>query len=326
MFPIEGRPVTGLVQTVQAIAFGMSGPLQFAFRRPDGSLIAPFVMASGDPRAGTKEDFIGDVVLPREPYLVYVTGTTRAGKLLQRVVSGQQSTSSVDVKVGSDLTSIPAGRATDVVFSITNYGPAGAFSLTAKDSRGFVTATPSSPITLAAGETTTATVRLFPPLLTPPFTAVAVSLTAAGSTTEVSNSASRILTVAAANAAPVCSAASARPAIIRSVNHKMVPVSIVGVTDADNDPVTITITSITQNEPIKGGGGSRGVDATGVGQAIAQLRAERSGKGNGRLYRINFDAADGKGGSCSGSVTVQVPHDNRASAWESDRLYSSTGN
>ena len=107
----------------------------------------------------------------------------------------------------------------------------------------------------------------------------------------------------------------------------MVPVSIVGVTDADNDPVTIAITSIVQNEPVKGGGsGNTGIDATGLGQAIAQVRAERSGKGNGRLYRINFDAADGKGGRCSGSVTVQVPHDNRASAWEGDRHYFSTGN
>jgi hypothetical protein len=107
----------------------------------------------------------------------------------------------------------------------------------------------------------------------------------------------------------------------------MVPVSIIGVTDADKDPVKIVITSIVQNEPVTGdGSGNTGVDALGVGQPNAQVRAERSGQGNGRLYRINFDATDGKGGSCAGSVTVDVPHDNRISAPEGARYYLSTGN
>lgn len=327
LFPIGGRPITGMTQTVQAIVFGTTGPLQFAFRRPNGSLIAPFAMANNDPRAGTKEDYVGDVVPPSEPYLVYITGTSAAGNPFQRAVPGQQTTSSVEVRASSDLTSIPAGRSTDVVFSVTNYGPAGTFTLAAKDSRGFIVAVPTSPISLGAGETTAATVRLFPPVSTPPYTEVAVSLTATGGTPDASNAASRILTVAPANAPPVCSAASANPSVIRSVNHKMVPVSIVGVTDADNDPVTITISSIVQNEPVMGGGsGNTGVDAIGIGQAGAQVRAERSGQGAGRLYRINFDAADGKGGSCAGSVIVEVPHDNRTSAPESERYYLSTGN
>jgi hypothetical protein len=39
-----------------------------------------------------------------------------------------------------------------------------------------------------------------------------------------------------------------------------------------------------------------------------QIRAERSGTGNGRAYRIAFSASDGRGGTCVGSVTVAVPH------------------
>jgi hypothetical protein len=39
------------------------------------------------------------------------------------------------------------------------------------------------------------------------------------------------------------------------------------------------------------------------------VRSERSGNGNGRVYRIAYTASDGKGGNCSGSVTVGVPHD-----------------
>ena len=39
------------------------------------------------------------------------------------------------------------------------------------------------------------------------------------------------------------------------------------------------------------------------------LRAERNGNGDGRVYRIAFVASDGKGGTCTGSTVVKVPHD-----------------
>jgi hypothetical protein len=42
---------------------------------------------------------------------------------------------------------------------------------------------------------------------------------------------------------------------------------------------------------------------------MAQVRSERSGLGNGRVYEISFIASDGMGGECQGSVTVCVPHD-----------------
>jgi hypothetical protein len=40
-----------------------------------------------------------------------------------------------------------------------------------------------------------------------------------------------------------------------------------------------------------------------------RLRGERSGRGDGRVYRIHFTATDPQGASCSGTVTVGVPHD-----------------
>ena len=51
------------------------------------------------------------------------------------------------------------------------------------------------------------------------------------------------------------------------------------------------------------------MDASGLGTSTVQVRAERMGGGNGRVYYLNFTAADGNGGSCSGTVTVGVPHD-----------------
>lgn len=95
-------------------------------------------------------------------------------------------------------------------------------------------------------------------------------------------------------------------------NHKFVDITIENVTDPDDDPVTITITGITSDEPtasIKGAGGAKHApDASGVGTDTASLRAERSGTGNGRVYEITFVASDGIAETV-GSVTVCVPHD-----------------
>ena len=61
-------------------------------------------------------------------------------------------------------------------------------------------------------------------------------------------------------------------------NHKTVPISINGVTDADDDPVTIQITGIFQDEPTRGSGdGNTSIDGVIMG-SVAYVRAERSGK------------------------------------------------
>lgn len=109
---------------------------------------------------------------------------------------------------------------------------------------------------------------------------------------------------------PDCSAAVASPSQLWPPNHQFVDVAVNGVTDPDGDAVTITITGITQDEPINGlGDGNTCPDATGVGDAVASLRAERSGKGDGRVYHVSFTATDDLGGQCQGTVAVCVPHD-----------------
>lgn len=114
-------------------------------------------------------------------------------------------------------------------------------------------------------------------------------------------------------------------------NHKFVAVGIVGVTDPDGDPVTITVTGVTSDEPtatVKGAGGTTHVpDATGVGTGTANLRAERSGLKDGRVYEISFVADDGKGGKTAGKVHVRVPHNvmkGTCNAVDSGQLYDAT--
>jgi len=92
-----------------------------------------------------------------------------------------------------------------------------------------------------------------------------------------------------------------------------VDVSIVGVADPDGDAVTITVTGIDQDEPIDSEDvGNPCPDAVGLGSSIARLRAERRGRGDGRVYHVTFLADDARGGQCNGTVTVCVPKTPRA--------------
>jgi hypothetical protein len=111
----------------------------------------------------------------------------------------------------------------------------------------------------------------------------------------------------------------------------MATVTILGVTDADGDPIHIAITSITQDEPVSGrGDGYTAPDAAGVGANTAQVRAERgeapNAPGDGRMYHIHFEASDGRGGICSGLVNVGVPHRRRPGdvVVDGGELYDST--
>jgi hypothetical protein len=94
------------------------------------------------------------------------------------------------------------------------------------------------------------------------------------------------------------------PSSIRRL--KFVTVGLTGATGG-----TLYITGVTQNEPVNGtGDGDTGPDAawvSGVRDKV-QLRAERSGTGAGRLYRVAY-SVDGKDGKCDGAVFVSVPHD-----------------
>jgi hypothetical protein len=108
------------------------------------------------------------------------------------------------------------------------------------------------------------------------------------------------------NQPPVCSAAFASPATLWPFNGRLVPVSISGVTDPDGDPITLAATGIRQDEPLSRPGQP---DALGIGTGFLQIRSDRSGKGDGRVYHIAFEASDGNGGICTGTATVCVPHD-----------------
>jgi hypothetical protein len=112
-------------------------------------------------------------------------------------------------------------------------------------------------------------------------------------------------------------------------NHKFVAVDVLGVTDPDGDPITITIDTIFQDEPVDTyGDGAFTPDGMGIGTPTALVRAERSGSvqlpGDGRVYHIGFTAIDGRGGSCSGVIATGVPHDVKDTPVDGGPLYDST--
>ena len=140
-------------------------------------------------------------------------------------------------------------------------------------------------------------------------------------------SASEVITVTvndvAQNLGPVCSAAYPSVSEIWPPNHLRTElVSILGVTDPDGDPLTIIVRQILQDEPTNtNGDGNAWIDGGGLGTPQAWLRAERSGTkkvpGNGRVYEIFFDASDGLGKSCTGSVKLscRTIRAARAASW-----------
>lgn len=113
---------------------------------------------------------------------------------------------------------------------------------------------------------------------------------------------------------PDCSAAASTAAVLWSPDHELVPVGVMGVNDPQGQVVEIRMDAINQDEPSLGyGDGNTCADASGVGESVALVRAERSGTsqtpGNGRIYHLSFTATDPDGYSCAGVVTTCVPHD-----------------
>lgn len=100
---------------------------------------------------------------------------------------------------------------------------------------------------------------------------------------------------------------------IYNTDREMEPVGITGITDPEGDPVQVTITKVTQDEPVNGlYDEDKGPDATGIGGQVVLLRGERytgtpEEPGNGRVYTVHFKATDCWGASASSKVKVTVP-------------------
>jgi hypothetical protein len=110
--------------------------------------------------------------------------------------------------------------------------------------------------------------------------------------------------------APLIKGVTATPNTLQSVNHKMALITV-NYTATDNCGMGGTVLSATSNEPDNGTGDG---DTTNDIQLIPgnahhlYLRAERSGKGHGRVYTITITATDTHNNRSRAQVLVTVPH------------------
>ncbi len=102
-------------------------------------------------------------------------------------------------------------------------------------------------------------------------------------------------------------------------NHKLVAIALADCAGLDDDcPIEgpelestsgTVITAITSDEAIdvgRGGDGATGdFDMQIVDDTTVEVRAERQGGGDGRVYRVHYETIEGVLGSCE----IHVPHD-----------------
>ena len=112
------------------------------------------------------------------------------------------------------------------------------------------------------------------------------------------------------NRPPDCTG-TAQPSLLWPPNHKFHLISLGGIRDPDGDPVVVSISGVTQDEPLNGlGDGDTAPDARpGPTASQVYVRSERSGLLDGRVYRINYRATDSQGAVCTGTAAVGAPHD-----------------
>lgn len=99
-------------------------------------------------------------------------------------------------------------------------------------------------------------------------------------------------------------------------NHKMVDIIIQANASDDSGLPPMLSAEVTSNEPQEGlGDGDVAPDWTtpvidqATGEITLQLRAERSGLGEGRIYTVSITATDEAGNTSTANVEIIVPHD-----------------
>src|SRR5262249_665155 len=123
---------------------------------------------------------------------------------------------------------------------------------------------------------------------------------------------------------PDCSTVTASVDFPRLGNRHRYPVTIDGVTASPGDTISLTITSIFQDEPVVNPTGKTCPDGVGVGTEVAKVRNERLLAGDGRVYHVGFTATDSKGASCTGDVKVCVPAKEGKACGDQGALFDST--
>src|SRR5205823_6295805 len=91
-------------------------------------------------------------------------------------------------------------------------------------------------------------------------------------------------------------------------NHQMVAIKVTAVASDLVGVTSLKIVNVTSSEPDNGlGDGDTPNDIQITGDLTVNLRAERGGGGDGRIYTITVEARDAAGNASTKICTVSVP-------------------
>jgi len=98
------------------------------------------------------------------------------------------------------------------------------------------------------------------------------------------------------------------PDVLWPANHDYVTVN--ATLTPSGDVASTQLVSVSSSEPDNSlGDGDQANDSVIVDNTTIQLRAERSGAGDGRVYTITYQATNTCGATTTATATVSVPHD-----------------
>jgi len=116
---------------------------------------------------------------------------------------------------------------------------------------------------------------------------------------------------------PVVSCSVLTP-LLNKTNHTLVNVGLSSTAvDQCEGVLPVTVNVFADEDDNGTGDGNSSPDAADIGVGSLQLRAERQGTGDGRVYLIITEATDSSGNRGFGCCTVGVPHSNAAAALQS---------
>lgn len=143
-------------------------------------------------------------------------------------------------------------------------------------------------------------------------TAVANSIALSSVTvdTDNANNASSAI-VMASNPPPAITEVAVDRDTLWPPEHEMIPVRV-DYTVTDNCGTVVCALQVTSDEPEDGlGDGDTAPDWMVIDEHNVMLRAERDGRGDGRIYTIRVTCTDESGASSTETVPVTVPHDRK---------------
>jgi hypothetical protein len=264
-------PVIAAVANVVAEATSAAGAT-VAFSASASDIVSGAVAVGASPASGS----------------TFAIGTTSV-TLSAIDAAGNTATRTFTVTVRDTTAPVLALPANQVLEATSAAGATATFAASATDAVGVTSLTSSA----ASGST-------FPIGTT---TVTFTAIDAAGNTTWGSFT----ITVRDTTAPTITSLSTNAPTLWPP-NHKMVAVTL---NSTVNDAVGVDssrIVSATSNEPDDGlGDGDTAGDIEITGAMTLNLRAERSGNGNGRVYSITVEASDAAGNTSTRTVTVSVP-------------------